>query len=461
MKFIIPSAVCQAITRLSEHGFSACLVGGCVRALLMESTPKDFDIATSALPEQILEVFSAFKTIDTGIVHGTVMVIIDHCPIEITTFRIEGSYSDRRRPDEVSFTDKLEADLSRRDFTINAMALPILPQARSIDPKQSVSVTLNFDPDQVIDPFGGRQDIKNRLIRCVGQAELRFSEDALRMLRALRFAATLGFAVEAETAEAIHRKAPYLKQIARERVLAELQQLLCGDWSETVLRNFFDVLAIIMPELLPLTGSSQQARDRQRRVSKTAASVPAVFSLRLAALLLNIVRMPWQAGKSELSIASHDVPVDLAKAVPILERLHTDRATIRHVMGVLQIQDDLPEPAAPAVKHWLRKVTPETALDGLALKKADLLASESCRQADLTTIDQIMRLIKEILVDKQCFRLQDLAVDGDDLLRLGMTSGRTVGMVLEQLLTQVIEGRCNNDKTELLQAAIREIEGVE
>jgi tRNA nucleotidyltransferase (CCA-adding enzyme) len=458
MRFGIPSSVYKALMHLADHGFTACLVGGCVRALLMDSRPNDFDITTNALPEQILELFKAFKTIDTGIVHGTVMVIIDHCPIEITTFRIDGLYSDRRRPDQVSFTDRLEADLSRRDFTINAMALPILSSARPIDPVQGASITLDFEPDQVIDPFCGRQDITNRLIRCVGQADLRFSEDALRILRALRFAATLGFSLEAGTAEAIHRKAPFLRQIARERVLAEMRQLLCGAWTASVLNDFFDVLGIIMPELLPLAGCAPHLAARRRQTIATVAGVPAVFSLRMAALLLNVARMSRQAGKSEPGKTGQDTPIDAAMAAYALERLHADRATIRHVMGVMQIQAELPEPALPAVKQYLRKVAPEMVLDGLALKKADLLASESCQQADLAIIDQITRLIRRILAEKQCFRLQDLAVNGHDLLQLGLTSNRTVGIILERLLTHVIEGRYQNDKTDLLQAAAREIE---
>ncbi|MDW7656260.1 MAG: hypothetical protein SCM11_03690 [Bacillota bacterium] len=460
MQFAIPSAVYKALMHLSSHGFSACLVGGCVRALLMNSKPNDYDIATNALPEQILTLFSRYKTIDTGIAHGTVMVVIDHYPIEITTFRVDGLYSDRRRPDQVSFTDRLEADLSRRDFTINAMAWSIPPTTALIDLSQGNSVTLDFEQDQIIDPFNGRQDIKNRLIRCVGQADIRFSEDALRILRALRFAATLGFALEAQTAESIHRNAPYLKQIARERVLAELQQLLCGAWAEPVLSNFFDVLATIMPELLLLTGRSQQDVDRQRHTIATVISVPAVFSLRMAALLLNAARMPMQASKSGANRIGQDDPVDLVTVASALDRLHADRATIRHVMGILQVQGNLPEPTLQAVKHWLRNITPETAQDGLTLRKADLLASESCQQADLVIIDQITHLVRRILAEKQCFRLQDLAVNGNDLLQLGLSSGHVVGLILERLLVQVIEGQYKNDKTELLQAAKREIEGL-
>jgi tRNA nucleotidyltransferase (CCA-adding enzyme) len=178
----------------------------------------------------------------------------------------------------------------------------------------------------------------------------------------------------------------------------------------------------------------------------------------MAALLLNVARMSRQAGKSEPGKTGQDTPIDAAMAAYALERLHADRATIRHVMGVMQIQAELPEPALPAVKQYLRKVAPEMVLDGLALKKADLLASESCQQADLAIIDQITRLIRRILAEKQCFRLQDLAVNGHDLLQLGLTSNRTVGIILERLLTHVIEGRYQNDKTDLLQAAAREIE---
>lgn len=455
MKFVIPSAVCKALLRLAEQGFSVCLVGGCVRALLMEDVPHDFDIATSALPEQVLGLFRSFKTIEAGLSHGTVLVIIDHCPIEITTYRVDGLYSDRRRPDQVSFTDSIEADLSRRDFTINAMAWPIPATIAGADPDLKEAVAFDFSPDQVIDPYGGRADISHRLIRCVGEADRRFSEDALRILRALRFAATLGFTIEPKTADAIHRHTPFLRQIARERILIELRQLLCGAWIAPVLSGFFDVVTVLVPELKWAAGRSQQEADNlQRHTAATVAQLPADFPLRLAALLLGAARPGLPAEDSQTRERfGRDESADHILIADALERLRADQTTIHRVKSILRIQADWPEPSETAVKHWLRRVPPAIALDGLALKRASLLAGTDCRQSDLKRVEQLERLIRKILDEKQCYRLRDLAVDGTDLLRLGLPPGRQIGLVLEQLLSQVIEGRCPNEKGALLQAA--------
>lgn len=459
MKFVIPSAVCQALKRLSEQDFSVCLVGGCVRALLMGDVPHDFDIATSALPEQVLSLFHPFKTIETGLAHGTVLVVIDHCPIEITTFRVDGLYSDRRRPDQVSFTDSIEADLSRRDFTVNAMAWPIPPAIASACPDRGEAVAFDFSPDQVIDPYGGRTDIANRLIRCVGEADRRFSEDALRILRALRFAATLGFAIESETADAIHNHAPFLRQIARERILTELQQLLCGAFTEPVLSRFFDVVSVLIPEMQQSAGPSQQETDsRQRQTIATIARLPADFALRLAALLLGT---DWPASPAACSANKEQTGCAISglniRAADALARLRTDQSTTRRVTDILRIQADWPEPAETAVKRWLRRVTPATALDGLTLKRERLLAGGGCCRSELNRIEQLESLIRKILAEKQCYRLRDLAVNGADLLRLGLAPGRPVGLVLDHLLDQVIDGRCPNDKGKLLRAAAEAI----
>ncbi|MBS7361095.1 MAG: tRNA nucleotidyltransferase, partial [Oscillospiraceae bacterium] len=230
MEIKLPPNVKKAISLLESAGFEACAVGGCVRDSLLRKTPDDWDITTSASPEQMKEVFSSFHCIETGIRHGTLTAVIGS-PLEITTFRLDGEYEDNRHPKSVEFTSDLSADLARRDFTVNAMAY---------SPSQGLS-----------DPFGGQEDLKNHIIRCVGEADRRFNEDALRILRGLRFASVLDFEIEDKTAESIHKNKVLLKNISVERISKELMRLICGAGAHRVLSGFADVLFEIMPELSP------------------------------------------------------------------------------------------------------------------------------------------------------------------------------------------------------------------
>ena len=230
----LPAPVSDLLGRLTRAGFSAYVVGGCVRDSLLGLEPHDWDICTSALPDQMQEVFRDDRTVDTGLKHGTLMVIVDHEPYEVTTFRVDGDYTDHRHPDSVVFVDDLTKDLARRDFTVNAMA---------------------WSPDAGLqDPFAGQQDLSANLIRCVGKPEQRFEEDALRVLRALRFASVYDFAIEPDTASAIRKKAPDLKLVAGERIREELLKLLCGKAAGRILREYPEVLAEIIPEIRPMIG---------------------------------------------------------------------------------------------------------------------------------------------------------------------------------------------------------------
>ena len=228
----IPPQVNRAIEILQNNGHSAYVVGGAVRDMLMGKTAHDWDITTSALPEETLESFSEFRTIETGLKHGTVTVIVDGMSLEITTFRIEGGYSDNRHPDKVDFTDRVEDDLSRRDFTVNSIA---------------------YSPQKgFADPFDGQTDIEKKIIRCVGNPDKRFGEDALRILRALRFSAVLGFEIEKDTAESIRRNYKLLSNISVERIFVEISKLLCGKDAGKILREFEDVIFFILPEISPM-----------------------------------------------------------------------------------------------------------------------------------------------------------------------------------------------------------------
>ena len=230
----LPAPVSDLLGRLTRAGFSAYAVGGCVRDSLLGFEPHDWDICTSALPDQMQEVFRDFRTVETGLKHGTLTVVVDHVPYEVTTYRVDGDYTDHRHPDSVIFVDDLVKDLARRDFTVNAMA---------------------WSPDAGLqDPFDGQQDLSSKLIRCVGEPEQRFEEDALRVLRALRFAAVYDFTIEPDTASALRKKAPDLKMVAGERIREELLKLLCGKAAGRILREYPEVLAEIIPEIRPMIG---------------------------------------------------------------------------------------------------------------------------------------------------------------------------------------------------------------
>ena len=235
--FSLPDPVYRLLDHLSRAGFSAYVVGGCVRDSLLGLQPHDWDICTSATPDQMKQVFRGFHTVETGLKHGTMTVVVDHKPYEVTTFRVDGNYSDHRHPDSVRFVDNLTQDLARRDFTVNAMA---------------------FSPASgLADPFNGQQDLSAGLIRCVGIPEQRFDEDALRVLRALRFASVYDFTIEPATASALRKMSPDLKRVAGERVREELLKLLCGKAAGRILREFPEVLAVIVPEIGLMIGYDQ------------------------------------------------------------------------------------------------------------------------------------------------------------------------------------------------------------
>ncbi|MBP9988859.1 MAG: hypothetical protein KBT46_05100, partial [Ruminococcus sp.] len=237
MKTNCPDFINTAFKLLEESGFEAYAVGGCIRDSIMNKSPNDWDMTTSAKPEQIISVFSDYRTIPTGINHGTVTVLFDKNPVEITTMRIDGKYTDNRRPEKVFYTDKIEEDLSRRDFTVNAIAY---------NPRLGI-----------IDPFKGCRDIKNKIITCVGNPDRRFNEDALRIIRALRFASTLSFEIEKNTADSIVKNKHLLNNIANERIRVELIKLLCGDNAEKILLDYKDIIFLIIPELSQTYGFEQ------------------------------------------------------------------------------------------------------------------------------------------------------------------------------------------------------------
>lgn len=268
MVLAMPEDAACIIRRLNEKGYPAYAVGGCVRDALLQKTPKDWDICTGATPAQMQEVFAGWHVVETGLQHGTLTVVCHHTPYEVTTFRTDGEYTDHRHPDSVIFVQSVEKDLARRDFTINAMAW--------------------HPAEGLVDCFGGQEDLQRGLIRCVGNPVDRFTEDALRILRALRFASVYGFAIEAETAAAIHQLKDTIAHVAAERIQVEMTKLLCGDHAADILRAFRDVVAVILPEIAPCFDFDQKRShhlyDVWEHILHTVAAVPPIPALRWAAL---------------------------------------------------------------------------------------------------------------------------------------------------------------------------------
>ena len=310
----LPAGVSRALTMLESAGFEAFIVGGCVRDALRGITPKDYDITTSALPEETKSVFRDWRVIETGIQHGTITVVMDGMPLEITTYRTEGTYSDNRHPDSVSFTASLREDVARRDFTMNAIA---------------------YSPTRgMIDHFGGAEDIRRGIIRCVGDPATRFREDALRMMRGIRFASVLGFAIEKNTAAAIHENKERIPTVSAERIRVELTKLLCGANVKNVLMDWWDVIGTVIPEILPMHGFDQKTPyhiyDVWEHTAVAVSNIPPDPHLRLCALLHDIGKPPsfFTDEKGVGHFYGHPA-VSARMTEEILARLKYDNATRR------------------------------------------------------------------------------------------------------------------------------------
>lgn len=431
----LPESVSSAIAMLESAGFEAFIVGGCVRDALMEITPKDYDITTSALPEETKKVFRDYHVIETGIQHGTVTVMMDGIPLEITTYRTEGTYSDNRHPDSVSFTTSLREDVARRDFTMNAIA---------------------YSPTRgLIDHFGGEEDIRKGVIRCVGDPATRFREDALRMMRGIRFASVLGFRIEEETATAIHENKARIPTVSAERIQVELTKLLCGDHVRDVLMEWIDVIGTVIPEILPMQDFDQMnphhIYDVWEHTAVAVSETPPVSHLRLSALLHDIGK-PAAFFTDEKGVGhfyGHPA-VSARMAEEILTRLKYDNVTRRRVVTLVKEHDRIIEPKETAVKRALSRLTPEVFFDLLEIKRADNLAQSPDYRDRLETYDRIESMAQDVLEKNECISVSTLAVNGNDLITLGMKPGKEIGDMLSYLLDRVIRGKLENDREALL-----------
>lgn len=433
--FELPPQVQYVLDKLNNAGFEAYLVGGGVRDALMGFAPKDFDITTSALPEQTELVFAAHRLIETGMKHGTVTVLIDDMPLEITTYRIDGEYSDNRHPDKVSFTSFLKDDLSRRDFTVNALAYHPLTG--------------------ITDLFDGQKDIKHEIIRCVGIPAERFREDALRIMRALRFSSVLGFTIDPATAEAIHAEKRLLKNVSAERIYSEFVKLLCGKNARRVLDDYIDVIGVFIPQVLSMQNCSQNCVyhcfDVLHHTTASIEAAPAEHVLRLAAFFHDIgkpaCRTTDEAGNDHF-YGHCAVSAEIAEQV--LKELRADAKTVQTVTQLVLHHDTPITETEKSVKRAMNKLTAEGFYMMLDLKRADTLAHASACHERLSVLDNLKAIADEVIRKQDCFSLRQLAVNGDDLIALGMVPGKEIGDRLHWLLDAVVDGKVENEKQLLL-----------
>ena len=433
---MIPPYVNQILFRLRQAGYRAYAVGGCVRDVLRGVAPHDWDVCTSARPEETETVFQDLPRIDTGRKHGTLAVILDHRTVEITTFRADGVYLDHRHPATVTFLQELRGDLSRRDFTVNAMALD--------------------EEERPIDLFGGQRDLQNRIIRTVGDPRERFREDGLRILRGLRFASRLDFEIEPETARAMIEGRDLLHTISAERVFSELKGILAGPAAGRVLRRFAPVIFTVLPELLPMEGFRQHSPyhdsdvwEHTLRALEESPSDP-VFRL---ALLFHDCGKPDCFFRDEKGIGHfHGHPKrsrELAEGA--LRRLKCDKDTLDRVLYLVEKHDTWLPDTERNMRRLLLHEDPAALRDLLIVERCDALAhAPAAREAAVANVDKWSALLERVLAQKPCLSVKDLAVDGKDLLQLGMAPGPQVGRLLNGMLEQVAEGTLENDRAALL-----------
>lgn len=416
----IPKKVEYIIEELGNNGFEAFAVGGCVRDTILGRNPQDWDVTTSASPMDVKRIFK--RTIDTGIQHGTVTVMLDKEGFEVTTYRIDGEYEDSRHPKEVTFTTNLTEDLKRRDFTINAMAY---------NPKSGI-----------VDEFGGIEDLDNKIIRCVGVAKERFTEDALRILRAVRFSAQLGFEIEEETREAAKELAPTLKKISRERIQSELSKLVVSPHPDYV------------KELDSLSLNENIFEDR---------IIINEHTLRMLLVVRNDKVLRWTALLQEESTAE--------RAKEILRGLKFDNYTINHVSrltkwlrteiapdkasvrhAINQIGEDIFELLLEVKRAFYKSMPEGEEITAGAEKMSEFLSAEE-KEQKLAILSEVEKLYKSIMEDGDCVSLKQLAVGGNDIIKAGFAKGQGIGELLEYLLDIVLDDPTENERENLLRRA--------
>ncbi len=432
----MPENANRIIHTLQNAGYEAYIVGGCVRDAVLNKEPDDWDITTSAKPQEVKALFN--RTIDTGIAHGTVTVMFGKEGYEVTTYRVDGKYEDHRRPNSVTFTSNLIEDMKRRDFTINAMAYN--------------------DDEGIVDHFHGVEDLDAHVIRCVGEPSDRFDEDALRILRALRFSAQLDFEIDDRTKEAIRDRAKYLEDISAERIAVELTKLLMSDHPERLLTAYeLGVTGIVLPEFDAMMETPQVNKHHSYNVGehtiRVIQEVPKDKALRWAALLHDVAKPATHTndGQWDHFYGHNEVGVDMARSV--LKRLKFDNVTIDRVKRLVYWHDygmgELPK--LRSFRKALNKMGADLFEDYTYIKRADILAqSDYHREDKLNNLENLKEYYKEIMDKQQCLTIKELAISGKELMELGMKPGPQIGDVLKNLLDKVLDEPELNEREQLI-----------
>lgn len=430
----------KIISVLSAAGYKAYFVGGCVRDFFMRRPFNDIDIASSSTPIETETALSAacIRCIETGIKHGMVTAIINGESFEITTFRSDGEYKDNRHPENVSFVTDVKTDLARRDFTVNAMAYN--------------------ENDGLVDVFGGIDDINNKIIRCVGNPDKRFNEDALRIIRALRFSSVLGFEIEENTQKSIFKNKDLLKNIAAERIFVELKKLLCGDNAESVLLKYKEVIAVVVPELAPCFDFAQNTKwhlyDVYTHIVKSVGFSPKTDYMRLT-LLLHDIGKPYCLKVDDRGVdhfkGHQEKGAFLAERA--LRRLKCDNATLKKVVTLISVHDEKIYLDSKSIKYWLRRLGDSATLDFLDVKIADM-ESHNLEFAghEVEELERIKQKAIEIINSGEPYRISDLKIRGNDLISVGI-SGKSISDALNYLVEKVSDDKSLNDKNTLLKMA--------
>lgn len=431
----IPEYALTVVQRLEHFGYEAYVVGGCVRDSLLGRTPKDWDVCTNATPQQVLGAFKRFNVIKTGLKHGTVTVMVNHEPVEVTTFRIDGEYTDNRHPDAVTFVSRVEEDLARRDFTINAMA---------------------YNPTRgLVDAFGGQQDLAKGLIRCVGEPDARFNEDGLRIMRALRFAARYDFAIERETAFSMRRNRHLLENVSVERILTELKGILVGNGALSMMVAFPEIFCTIIPELAPMVGFEQRnphhIYDVWTHTAHAVQAVPADPVLRLTMLLHDVAKPATFSvdDKGKGHFYGHPEK-SAALAKKILLRLKSDMATLENVVALVRVHDHTFPTTRPGMRRFIGRLGMPVIEQLFEVKKADQAAQSNHEQEKKKAeLRAAALLIEDLLDEPPAFTVKDLAIGGRELIALGIKPSPAMGELLERLLSEVQDEKLENTREAL------------
>ena len=428
----LPDYVLEVINRLEAIGFEAYTVGGCVRDYLLGQCPDDYDITTSALPEQIIAAFGDYKILTVGLKHGTVTVIINGKPIEITTFRIDGDYRDHRHPASVEFTSSLAEDLSRRDFTINAMAY---------SPRTGI-----------IDLYGGREDLENKIIRCVGNPEQRFDEDGLRILRALRFASRYGFTLDRATADAAHRLRYLLGGISAERIQHELCEILVGQCGD-ILIDYPDIICEIIPEMHPCIGFLQHSkyhnRTVYRHIAATVAAAEPDIIYRLTMLLHDIGKPDSYFMENGVGHFYGHAKVSREIAERVLARLRCSNKITSEVLFLIENHGIVINDNPRYFRRALAKYGEERFFELIKVHIYDTMGKAPAYLHECELFYNIEKHLHEFLEKEPAMSLKQLAVSGGDIISLGFR-GKEIGEALGFLLDAVLDEKCENNKEKLL-----------